>query len=66
MTNKTSDSSEALQDEIRRQFNSSQMTRFLRSMPAFRLDNDMPESIRDMLAQLDRVENQSRNRYAAD
>lgn len=45
-----------LPDEIRRQFNSVGMARFLRALPSFRIDQCMPDRFQQLLADLDRVE----------
>ncbi|MCX7304004.1 MAG: hypothetical protein NTV73_06665 [Hyphomicrobiales bacterium] len=62
MTDTTPSKPEILQEEIRRQFSSTEMTRFLRSLPAFKIDADVPDRFHDMLSQLDRVERQGGNR----
>lgn len=46
----------SLSDEIRRQFGSAGVTRFLRSLPAFEVDQSMPQRFKNLLAELERVE----------
>ncbi|MBL8576878.1 MAG: hypothetical protein JNK47_06605 [Mesorhizobium sp.] len=46
----------SLRQEIRKQFGSAATTRFVRSIPAFHVENAMPERFTDLLAQLDRAE----------
>jgi hypothetical protein len=45
-----------LPDEVRRQFGSAGTKRFLRALPAFRIDEGIPERFQNLLAELDRVE----------
>lgn len=45
-----------LQNEIRRQFASVGVARFLRSLPVFEVDTDLPKRLSKLLAELDRVE----------
>jgi hypothetical protein len=45
-----------LPDEVRRQLGSAGTKRFLRALPAFRIDEGIPERFRNLLAELDRVE----------
>jgi len=42
--------------EIRRQLGTETMTRFVRSLPAFKPDPEIPGNIRDLLGKLDCVE----------
>ncbi len=51
--NRTSD---ALALEIRRQFGSDAVRRFVRALPAFRVDPELPRRIRDLLGKLDHAE----------
>ncbi|RWC33059.1 MAG: hypothetical protein EOS27_04330 [Mesorhizobium sp.] len=47
---------ERLATEIRRQFGAEAVTRFLRTLPAFRTEADIPERFRELLDRLDRAE----------
>ncbi|WP_214476167.1 NepR family anti-sigma factor [Mesorhizobium sp. dw_380] len=47
-----------LATEVRRQLGAEAMTRFLRTLPAFRIEADIPDRFRDLLDRLDRVENE--------
>ncbi|PWJ84195.1 hypothetical protein C7441_106110 [Pseudaminobacter salicylatoxidans] len=51
--NRTSD---ALALEIRRQFGSDAVKRFVRALPAFKVDQELPRKIRDLLGKLDHAE----------
>lgn len=51
-----SPSANILQEEIRRQFGSTGTTRFVRSLPAFRLDSDVPNRFSSLLKELERAE----------
>ncbi len=53
---RSASSSGPLQTEIRRQFASAGVARFLRSLPVFEVDKDSPKRLRELLAELDRVE----------
>jgi hypothetical protein len=44
---------------IRREIGTEINSRFLRSLPAFRLDRDMPAHFSDLLARLDQAERES-------
>jgi hypothetical protein len=43
-------------DEIRRQLGSPGTMRFLRSLPALQVEQDMPDALQDLLCELERVE----------
>lgn len=48
-----------LEREVRRQFAAPATRRFLRALPAFRVDSTMPPRFHDLLAALDRAEQSS-------
>jgi hypothetical protein len=56
MTRSRVDKRDTLSDEVRRQFGSAGMSRFLRALPLFRIDLRMPDQFQNLLAELDRVE----------
>ncbi len=58
MTRNRQDSSKILQEEIRRQFGSAGTVRFLHTLPAFQVENGIPEQFRNLLSELDRVESE--------
>lgn len=45
-----------LQEQIRRQFGSVGTTRFVRSLPAFRVEGSLPDRFSSLLVELERVE----------
>ena len=47
---------ERLAAGIRRQFGTEATTRFLRALPAFRTENDIPDRFRELLDRLDGIE----------
>ncbi|MGX9181531.1 hypothetical protein [Mesorhizobium sp. BHbdii] len=47
---------ERLAAGIRRQFGSEATMRFLRALPAFRTENDIPDRFRELLDRLDGIE----------
>lgn len=53
-------------EEIRRQFNSGGVMRFLRSMEIFHLEEDMPQDMQRLLAELDRADRQNSGRHSTD
>jgi hypothetical protein len=57
MTCKTGERPEGLAADIRRQMSTEATKRFLRNLPAFHADNDIPEHFRELLNRLDDVEN---------
>jgi hypothetical protein len=57
MTRKNGERPESLAADIRRQMSTEATKRFLRTLPAFRADNDIPEHFRELLNRLDGVEN---------
>lgn len=61
MSRNGKNSASILQEEIRRQAGSVPTTRFIRSLPAFRIDQEMPELFSSLLAELDRAEADQRN-----
>lgn len=56
MSGNENDDVNSLRQEIRKQFGSAATIRFARSIPAFRVENAMPERFTNLLAQLDRTE----------
>jgi hypothetical protein len=55
-------STKLLQDEIRKQLGSHSVTRFVHSLPLFRIERDMPTRLSGLLAELDRAEGEQRER----
>ena len=53
MTNNKAEKGERLAAEVRRQFGAEAMTRFLRTLPAFRAEADIPDHFRELLDRLD-------------
>lgn len=47
---------EGLDADIRRQFGTEATTRFLRTLPAFRTDLDIPDRFKELLDRLDGIE----------
>ncbi|MDQ2632942.1 MAG: hypothetical protein M3Y43_00880 [Pseudomonadota bacterium] len=45
-----------LQTEIRRQFGSAGTSRFLRALPGFQVEQQLPDRFADLLSELDRAE----------
>lgn len=62
MSRSNDDQPHILAATIRRQIGSEANARFLRSMPAFRVDAELPTDLRDMLRELDRAEAAGRQR----
>ncbi|MER9424088.1 hypothetical protein NKI88_16735 [Mesorhizobium sp. M0317] len=56
MDRNTANRSEELAADIRRQFGTEATTRFLRTLPAFRTEADIPARFRDLLDRLDGIE----------
>ncbi|TGQ46027.1 MULTISPECIES: hypothetical protein [unclassified Mesorhizobium] len=56
MTRNNGDSREGLAADIRRQFGNEATTRFLRALPAFRMEADIPDHFRELLDRLDGIE----------
>jgi hypothetical protein len=56
MTRDNSDRREGLAANIRHQFGSEATTRFLRTLPAFRTETDIPDRFRELLDRLDGME----------
>ncbi|MEO5756827.1 MAG: hypothetical protein ABIQ51_08225 [Mesorhizobium sp.] len=56
MTRNTGERREGLATEIRRQFGNEATTRFLRTLPAFRTEADIPDQFRQLLDRLDGIE----------
>ena len=56
MTRDKAEKGEKLATEVRRQFGAEAMTRFLRTLPTFRPEADMPDRFRELLDRLDRLE----------
>ena len=50
-----------LQEEIRRQFGSAGMSRFMRALPSFHVEQRIPDRLANLLSDLDRVETDPRN-----
>ncbi|RUW45129.1 MULTISPECIES: hypothetical protein [unclassified Mesorhizobium] len=57
MTRKKLEKGERLAAEVRRQLGAETMARFLRTLPAFHTETDIPDRFRQLLDRLDRVEN---------
>ena len=62
MTNHKFEKGERLAIEVRRQFGAEAMTRFLRTLPAFRPEADIPDHFRELLDRLDDAENDNVDR----
>ena len=56
MTHNKAKKAERLATEVRRQFGAEAMTRFLRTLPAFRTEADIPDRFRELLDRLDGAE----------
>ena len=56
MTGNNGNRSDELAADIRRQFGTEATTRFLRTLPSFRTEADIPEHFRDLLDRLDGIE----------
>jgi hypothetical protein len=56
MTRNKGDRREGLANDVRRQFGTEATTRFLRTLPAFRLEADIPDHFRELLDRLDGIE----------
>ena len=56
MTRNNAERPEGLAAHIRRQMGSDATKRFLRNLPAFRADNDIPDRFQELLDQLDGTE----------
>ena len=56
MTRDKAEKGERLAAEVRRQVGAEAMTRFLRTLPAFRIEADTHDRFRQLLDRLDRVE----------
>jgi hypothetical protein len=50
-----------LQAEIRKQFGSAGMSRFMRALPGFQVEHGIPDRLADLLSELDRAETDRRN-----
>ena len=50
-----------MQEEIRKQFGSVGMSRFLRALPGFQVEHKIPERFTNLLTELDRAESGRRN-----
>jgi hypothetical protein len=61
-TSQTIDRPDPLADEIRRQFGSTALTRYLSSLPAFSIDPGVPDRMRELLADLQKAEGRRRGR----
>lgn len=55
--------SHILQEQIRRQFGSTGTTRFVRSLPAFSVEGNLPDRLSDLLTKLEQAED---DRHHAD
>lgn len=62
MTNRKTEKGEGLAREVRRQFGAEAMTRFLRTLPTFRPEADLPDRFRELLDRLDGAENDNVDR----
>jgi len=58
MTRDKAEKGERLAAEVRRQFGAEAMTRFLRTLPAFRIQADTHDRFRQLLDRLDRAEDE--------
>ena len=56
MTRKNGERPESLCEEIRRQFGSPVIKRYLGALPPFRFEPGVPDRFADLLAELDRAE----------
>ncbi|MER9305760.1 hypothetical protein NKJ06_25140 [Mesorhizobium sp. M0293] len=56
MTRKKAEKAERLAAEVRRQFGAEAITRFMRTLPAFRTEADIPDRFRKLLDRLDVAE----------
>ena len=56
MTRNKGEKGEGLAAEVRRQFGAETVTRFLRTLPAFRTEADIPDRFRELLDRLDGAE----------
>lgn len=56
MTRNKGEKTEKLAAEVKRQFGAESTTRFLRTLPAFRTEADIPDRFRKLLDRLDGVE----------
>lgn len=56
MTRNKGEKTEGLAAEVKRQFGAEATTRFLRTLPAFRTEADIPDRFRKLLDRLDGVE----------
>ncbi|TPO11585.1 hypothetical protein FJ987_18420, partial [Mesorhizobium sp. CU2] len=56
MNGKNGDKRGEIAADLRRQLGSEATQRFLRAMPAFRLETDMPKHFRELLDRLDRAD----------
>lgn len=56
MTRNKGEKTEGLAAEVKRQFGAESTTRFLRTLPAFRTEADIPDRFRKLLDRLDGVE----------
>ena len=59
MTRDKAEKGEKLATEVRRQFGAEAMTRFLRTLPSFRTEADIPNRFSELLDRLDRLERNS-------
>lgn len=57
MTRNKGEKAEGLAAEVRRQFSAEAVTRFMRTLPAFRTEADIPDRFRELLDRLDGAEN---------
>jgi hypothetical protein len=64
MTYDRSDKPAILREEIRRQFNSNGVIRYLKSMEVFQVEEDVPQDMQRLLADLDRAERQNGGRHS--
>lgn len=59
MTRDKAEKGKRLAAEVKRQFGAEAMTRFLRTLPAFRPETDIPNRFKELLDRLDRLERNS-------
>ena len=62
MSHQTAERPDPLAEDIRRQFGSTAVRRYLSSLPAFGVDPGVPDRLRDLLADLKQVEGRRRRR----
>lgn len=61
MTHNKAEKGGRLAADVRRQFGAEATTRFLRNLPAFHAEADVPDRFKELLDRLDKVENGNTN-----